>query len=126
MFEFWKWKKQNQQKDEEPENYSIDEIERMTRKAIEEKEQAIKREQEIYLQEIERNIGRQARKGESRFITHSCDGFDEYMTRPFLQEIADLYAKKGYETTIVQPDEHDPCHAWVRIEWGEEKRRARR
>ena len=122
MFEFWKWKKQNQQKDEKPENYSIDEIERMTRKAIKEKEQAIKREQEIYLQEIERSIGRQARKGESHFITHSCDGFDEYMTRPFLQEIADIYAKKGYKTTIVQPIENDPIHAWVRISWEDELR----
>ena len=122
MFKFWKSKKQNKK----PENYSIDEIERMTRKAIEKKEQALKREQEIYLQEIERSIGERARKGESYFITHSCDGFDEYMTRSFLQEIADLYAKKGYATTIVQPDENDPCHAWVRIEWGEEKRRVRR
>ena len=125
MFKFWKLKKQNQQKNEEPKNYSIDEIERITRKAIEEKEQAFRKEQEIYLQEIERNIYKLAREGTSYFITRSCFGSDEYITLSFLQEIADLYAKKGYATTIVQPDKHNPDYAWVLIEWGEHKNRAR-
>lgn len=124
MFKFWKLKKQNQQKNEEHENYSIDEIERITRKAIEEKEQALRKEQEIYLQEIERSIYKLAREGTSYFITHRCK-FYEYITLSFLQEIADLYAGKGYATTIVQPDKHNPDYAWVLIEWGEDKKRAR-
>lgn len=124
MFKFWKLKKQNQQKNEEPKNYSIDEIERITRKAIEEKEQSIRREQEIYLQEIERNIYKLAREGTSYFITHRYKSY-EYITWYFLQEIADLYAKKGYATTIVQPDKNNPDYAWVVIEWGEGKKRAR-
>ena len=126
MFKFWKLKKQNQQKNEEPENYSIDEIERITRKSIEEKEQSLRKEQEMYLQEIERNIYKLAQEGKSHFITRSRSCYDEYITRSFLQEIADLYAKKGYETTIVQPDKHNPDYAWVLIEWGEDKKRARR
>ena len=126
MFKFWKLKKQNQQKNEEPENYSIDEIERITRKAIEEKEQALRKEQEIYLQGIERNIYKLAREGKSHFITRSRSCYDEYITLSFLQEIADLYAKKGYATTIVQPDKHNPDYAWVLIEWGEDKNGARR
>ena len=126
MFKFWKLKKQNQQKNEEPENYSIDEIERITRKAIEEKEQSLRKEQEMYLQWIERSIYKLAQKGKSYFITRSCFGSDEYITRSFLQEIADLYAKKGYATTIVQPDKHNPDYAWVLIEWGEDKKRASR
>ena len=125
MFKFWKLKKQNQQKNEEPENYSINEIEKITRKAIEEKEQSLRKEQEIYLQEIERNIYKLAREGKSHFITRSCLGYDEYITLSFLQEIADLYAKRGYATTIVQPDKHNPDYAWVLIEWGEDKKRAR-
>ena len=126
MFKFWKLKKQNQQKNEEPENYSIDEIERITRKAIEEKEQALRKEQEIYLQGIERNIYKLAREGKSHFITRSRSCYDEYITLSFLQEIADLYAKKGYATTIVHPDKHNPDYAWVLIEWGEDKKRASR
>lgn len=126
MFKFWKLKKQNQQKNEEPENYSIDEIERITRKAIEEKEQTLRKEQKIYLQEIERNIYKLAREGTSYFITRNCFGSDEYITRSFLQEIADLYAKKGYATTIVQPNKNDSDYAWVLIEWGEGKKRASR
>ena len=125
MFKFWKLKKQNQQKNEEPKNYSIDEIERITRKAIEEKEQALRKEQEMYLQGIERNIYKLAREGKSYFITRSCFGSDEYITWSFLQEIADLYAKKGYATTIVQPDKNNPDYAWVLIEWGKDKKRAR-
>ena len=125
MFKFWKLKKQNQQKNEEPENYSIDEIERITSKAIEEKEQSLRKEQEMYLQEIERNIYKLAREGKSHFITRSRSCYDEYITLSFLQEIADLYAKKGYVTTIVQPDKHNPDYAWVLIEWGEDKKRAR-
>lgn len=126
MFKFWKLKKQNQQKNEEPENYSIDEIERITRKAIEEKEQSLRKEQEIYLQEIEKNIYKLAREGKSHFITRSCFGSDEYITLSFLQEIADFYTKKGYATTIVQPDKHNLDYAWVLIEWGEDKMRAKR
>ena len=126
MLKFWKLKKQNQQKNEEPENYSIDEIERITRKAIEEKKQALRKEQETYLQEIERNIYKLAREGKSHFITRSRSCYDEYITRSFLQEIADLYAKKGYATTISQPDKDNPDYAWVLIEWGEDKKRARR
>ena len=125
MFKFWKLKKQNQQKNEEPENYSIDEIERITRKAIEEKEQSLRKEQEMYLQEIERNIYKLAREGKSHFITRNSSCYDEYITRSFLQEIADLYAKKGYVTTIVQPNKNDSCYAWVLIEWGEDKWRTR-
>ena len=124
MFKFWKLKKQNQQKNEEPENYSIDEIEKITRKAIEEKEQSLRKEQEMYLQEIERNIYKLAQEGTSYFITHRYK-FYEYITWSFLQEIADLYAKKGYATTIVQPDKDNPDYAWVVIEWGEDKKRAR-
>lgn len=124
MFKFWKLKKQNQQKNEEPENYSINEIERITRKAIEEKEQTLRKEQKIYLQEIERNIYKLARKGTCYFITNRCK-FYEYITLSFLQEIADLYAKKGYATTIVQLDKHNPDYAWVLIEWGEDKKRAK-
>ena len=126
MFKFWKLKKQNQQKNEEPENYSIDEIERITRKAIEEKEQSLRKEQERYLQEIERDIYKLAREGKSHFITRNSSCYDEYITRSFLQEIADLYTKKGYATTISQPDKHNPDYAWVLIEWGEDKKRARR
>lgn len=117
MFEFWKKKKTDKEKEEEPVNYSIIEIEKMTREAQEENERRIKAEQEIYLQEIERNIGKKARKGETSFITHPCDGFEDYITPSFLQEIADIYAKKGYETTIVQPDPQDISWMWVRIEW---------
>lgn len=119
MFEFWKWKKADREKEEipEPVNYSIREIEEMTRKAQEENKRQIRADQETYLQEIERNIGKRARKGETSFITHACDGFESYITPSFLQEIADTYAKKGYETTIVQPDPKDPSWAWVRIEW---------
>ena len=64
-------------------------------------------------------------KTKSYFITRSCFGSDEYITWSFLQEIADLYAKKGYATTIVQPDKNNPDYAWVLIEWGKDKKRAR-
>ena len=125
MFKFWKLKKQNQQKNEEPKNYSIDEIERITRKAIEEKEQSLRKEQETYLQEIEKNIYKLAREGKSYFITRNHSYYNEYITLSFLQEIADLYAEKGYATTIVQPNKDNPDYAWVLIEWGEDKKRAR-
>lgn len=124
-FTFWKWKKADRERNEEPVEYSIEEIERMTQEAQDENERRIKKDQEDYLQLIERSIGHKARKGETSFVTHAVDGFEDYITPSFLSTIADIYAKKGYETTIVQPDPQDPNWMWVRIEWKPKNKKVR-
>lgn len=120
-FTFWKWKKADKEKDMEPVEYSIREIERMTQEAQDENERKLKKEQEEYLRSIDKYIAKKARDGETHFITHACDGFEPYITPSFIQEIANIYAKKGYATKIVQPDPKDPGWSWCRIMWGKEK-----
>ena len=108
---FWKRKKAK-------EEYSFEEIQEITRKTEVKREIAIKRAQENYLNEIERSIFKAAKAGETRFVTHRADSsFEDYITPEFLRKIADIYAVKGYQTTIVQPDPNDPGWMWVRIDW---------
>ena len=69
------------------------------------------------IKKIDAKILRAAKRGENRIVAISHDGFDNFVTSDFLEEVIRVYNAKGYKAEIVQPFNDEQYHKWVRISW---------
>ena len=105
--------KKKQKQEENDKEYSLQEILSITKSAKDENERQMKKAQSECYKKIDAKILRAAKRGESRVVAISYDGFDCFVTSDFLKEIVRVYNAKGYKAEIV----HDAYHKWVRISW---------
>ena len=107
-------KKQKQKKNDT--EYSLQEILSITKSAKDENERQMKKAQSECYKKIDARILRAAKRGENRIVA-IYDGFDNFVTSDFLEEVIRVYNAKGYKAEIVQPFNDEQYHKWVRISW---------
>ena len=106
-------KKQKQEKNDK--EYSLQEILSITKSAKDENERQMKKAQSEYYKKIDAKILRAAKRGENRIVAISHDGFDNFVTSDFLEEVVRVYNANKAE--IMQPFNDEQYHKWVRISW---------
>ena len=109
--------KKKQKQEENDKEYSLQEILSITKSAKDENERQMKKAQSECYKKIDAKILRAAKRGENRIVAISYDGFDDFVTSDFLEEVVRVYNAKGYKAEIVQPFNDKPYHKWVRISW---------
>ena len=109
--------KKKQKQEENDKEYSIQEILSITKSAKDENEKQMKKAQSECYKKIDAKILRAAKRGENRIVAISHDGFDNFVTSDFLEEVVRVYNAKGYKAEIVQPFNDEQYHKWVRISW---------
>ena len=106
-------KKQKQEKNDK--EYSLQEILSITKSAKDENEKQMKKAQSECYKKIDAKILRAAKRGENRIVAISHDGFDNFVTSDFLEEVVRVYNANKAE--IMQPFNDEQYHKWVRISW---------
>ena len=109
--------KKKQKQEENDKEYSIQEILSITKSAKDENERQMKKAQSEYYKKIDAKILQAAKRGINKIVAISYDGFDNFITSDFLEEIVRVYNAKGYKAEIVQPFNDEQYHKWVRISW---------
>ena len=109
-------KKQKQKQEENDKEYSIQEILSITKSAKDENERQMKKAQSEYYKKIDAEILQAAKQGINKIVA-IYEGFDNFVTSDFLEEIVRVYNAKGYKAEIVQPFNDEQYHKWVRISW---------
>ena len=109
--------KKKQKQEENDKEYSLQEILSITKSAKDENERQMKKAQSECYKKIDAKILQAAKRGENIIVAISYDGFDDFVTSDFLEEVVRVYNAKGYKAEIVQPFNDEPYHKWVRISW---------
>ena len=109
--------KKKQKQEENDKEYSLQEILSITKFAKDENERQMKKAQSECYKKIDAKILQAAKRGENIIVAISYDGFDDFVTSDFLEEVVRVYNAKGYKAEIVQSFNDEPYHKWVRISW---------
>ena len=91
--------KKKQKQEESDKEYSLQEILSITKSAKDENERQMKKAQSECYKKIDARILRAAKRGENRIVA-IYDGFDNFVTSDFLEEVIRVYNAKGYKAEM--------------------------